>query len=278
VSADLTGVRLKLEWAKRHLADLEDSIEAVLAADGDHFASEFDPQTGQQVYQAQNLPAIKPEWSLMIGDILHNLRSALDHLAWQLVILDGGEPDEQTQFPIRETPFSEKGNFATPQLTPAIRNPEIIDALKKAQPYHGPDGEPIRPDRSPLLHLRRLNNIDKHRLLLVVARVLDSDQMWWGGSPEMAIPQLKISTAPLEEGSPVAWFDWGSAEPPDYFNPHLALTISLNEPNAIGRLRPTPIPVLKLLDTICNWVEREIMSCLFEPLFAQAHSKLPTLG
>jgi hypothetical protein len=270
-------MRLKIEWAKRHLANLEDSIETTLAAEGEHFISKFDPQTGQQVYRAHKLPDINPEWSLMIGDTLHNLRSALDHLAWQLVILDGQKPGEQTQFPIRETPFSKKGNLTPTQLTPPIRSAEIVDALEKAQPYQGPDGEPIRPDWNPLLHLSRLNNIDKHRLLLVVSRVLDFGQMWWGGPTNMPTPALKISTAPLEEGSPVAWFDWGEAEPPDYFNPHITLTVSLNEPATVSQLHPTPVPALTLLRTICDWVEGEVVSCLFEPLFAQAHSKLPAL-
>jgi len=37
---------------------------------------------------------------VLLGDWAHNLRSALDHLMWQLVILYGGTPNRRTQFPI----------------------------------------------------------------------------------------------------------------------------------------------------------------------------------
>ena len=40
------------------------------------------------------------EWSLILGDLLHNLRSALDHLAWQLVVDGGGTPSQDTNFPV----------------------------------------------------------------------------------------------------------------------------------------------------------------------------------
>lgn len=41
--------------------------------------------------------------AVVAGDILHSLRSALEHLAWALVLENGGEPSDSkpaTQFPI----------------------------------------------------------------------------------------------------------------------------------------------------------------------------------
>src|SRR5260370_40101662 len=45
-------------------------------------------------------PAPLDDWSLIFGDCVHNLRSALDHLAWQL----DAQPDASTAFPIRLNP------------------------------------------------------------------------------------------------------------------------------------------------------------------------------
>jgi hypothetical protein len=44
-------------------------------------------------------------WSIIIGEMVHNLRSALDHLVWQLVILETSEQPvgDRTQFPIFES-------------------------------------------------------------------------------------------------------------------------------------------------------------------------------
>lgn len=85
-----------------------------------------------------------PQWRLQIGEILFNLRSCLDHLAWQLVILDGGKPGEYTQFPIRETPFSKAGNLTATQIVPDIKCAQILEALEEVQPYYGPGRTPTR--------------------------------------------------------------------------------------------------------------------------------------
>jgi hypothetical protein len=34
----------------------------------------------------ETLPEIDEEWGLMVGDAIHNIRCALDHLWWQLAI------------------------------------------------------------------------------------------------------------------------------------------------------------------------------------------------
>ena len=41
----------------------------------------------------------------IVGDILHNLRSALDHVAWLLVLLDGGQ---RPMRPTRSQPICDK--------------------------------------------------------------------------------------------------------------------------------------------------------------------------
>jgi hypothetical protein len=100
MATDLSGVMLKIERADAHLAELKDSIEDAHNASGEHFACEVDSQSGEYVYRAHGLPEIDPKWSLIVGELLYNLRSALDHLAWQLVKLDGRKPGKHTQFPV----------------------------------------------------------------------------------------------------------------------------------------------------------------------------------
>ena len=59
---------------------------------------------------------IYPAWQAGVpyrwGAIIHDYRSALDNLVWQLVILNGGEPDSGHSFPIcRQAPTD---GFADP--------------------------------------------------------------------------------------------------------------------------------------------------------------------
>ncbi len=260
----LTGVELKIARAKRHLAELEEAIDATLDDSEHSFPDEFDPQTGKHVYRVRKLPTINPEWSLIAGEVLYSLRSALDHLAWQLVLLDGGTPGDQTQFPVHESPFNKDGSLRTVQLTPPVKHPKILAALDECQPYRGPDGHPAIPYNSFLWRVNKLNNIDKHRLLLVVVCVLDTGQMWWGGSPDQPVPKLKVFVGPLKENSEVAWFDFGGAPAPPDFNPHPEIAITLDEP-ATPEIRL--VPIIKSLDGFCHFVEWDIINFHFRPLF-----------
>jgi hypothetical protein len=103
------------------------------------------------------------EWAPIIGDMAHNLRSALDHVACQLSIANGGDVEcEQTSFPIfvDDAPGSRKqfarcaGMFSHLDRTIA----------RRLQPYQTAD-----PRTHPLWLLHTLNNIDKHRRLHVVS-------------------------------------------------------------------------------------------------------------
>ena len=45
-------------------------------------------------------PVIPLSYSIQIGEIAYNLRSALDHLVWQLVLANYKEPSRSNEFPI----------------------------------------------------------------------------------------------------------------------------------------------------------------------------------
>lgn len=103
-------------------------------------------------------------FAVIFGEVLHDLRSALDHTARLLVQADGNEPVDKgrwlTTFPIHsERPG--RGVDIAPGVSSAIR-----DALDAVQPYN--DAEP---EKNLLWRLQALNNIDKHRLLSVTALI-----------------------------------------------------------------------------------------------------------
>jgi hypothetical protein len=70
----------------------------------------------------------------------------------------------------------------------------------------------------------------------------------------------------VQENSGVAWFDWGDYKPPEDFNPHPALAVSIGEA-AIPGNRATPIPAVDVLDSLCHWARWEILDREFQPLF-----------
>lgn len=168
------------------------------------------------------------DWSLILGDFLTNLRAALDHLAWQLVILEGGTPDKSTQFPIRETEVNAKGN-PSPTKVKGISDVAVLAAIEAAQPFKA-----IRPREQPLYTLNALVNNDKHRLLLVVAHALRVTGMWWSNPEGQEPPEIRLNLGPLSDGDPVAWFDFGDKPAPANFEPHLELELRLKDGPPVG--------------------------------------------
>jgi hypothetical protein len=261
--ADLTGVDLKIRRAKRQLANLKELIEATVNPNTYQFRLQYDANTAKHALTVRSVPVISPDWSVIVGEILYNLRSALDHLAWQLVILDGGTPGYKTQFPILKA--LSKGGLAAAQLRPSIRNSAILEALERVQRHRGPDGNPAPLYDSPLWQLHRLNIIDKHRLLLVVVCVLDVDNMWWGLDDNDPRPSAELVIEPVEEGATVASFDFHGAEPPKDFDAHPSLAVAIHEGEVPGI---SLIPIHDVLNTLVWSIERGVVERHFRALFA----------
>lgn len=112
-------------------------------------------------------PALET-WALVLGDCVHNLRSALDNLAFALARLEQDPPMRpgQIAFPICETKedFDRRRERLFAQLPRSAS--ELIERL---QPFQR-DGLPDKgtPDRDALVLLRWFSNADKHRVPAVV--------------------------------------------------------------------------------------------------------------
>jgi hypothetical protein len=165
VAHPLDGVRAKLTRANRHAEELGREITAWNDRYPYGHTSEFDPDTSTYVFRYRIFEPPPPSWSVIIGDIVHNLASALDHLAWQLVILNGCEPIErQTAFPI----FKDETHWKSSERNGGQWMMEGMSEFHKlALGWYQPcrDDEP---EEHALMRLRQLWNFDKHRTLTPV--------------------------------------------------------------------------------------------------------------
>lgn len=121
-------------------------------------------------------------WSVLIGDVLTNLRAALDHSFWAAAVAHSGEPSNphRVTFPIhtRRKDFTKTAK----ELQPLV-SPKVWEYIASVQPLHGGD----QAYTHPLEILRWLSNVDKHRAVHVVGR---TD---FGGGPVLvhSTPQLE---------------------------------------------------------------------------------------
>ena len=166
----LDGPRAKVKRAKTQLGALyEDSQRFFTKNPNIIAATEFDKKAGNYPIRVKGCPSELPEqWSVIIGEITHDLRSALDLLAWQLALLETPTPYDKMAFPIysvgrsrsKSSFWGERGKGPTCLKSIHRRYWARIEAF---QPYKGGHGY----SHSPLFLLHELNNADKHRLISI---------------------------------------------------------------------------------------------------------------
>jgi len=108
---------------------------------------------------------IDSDISILLGDALHNYRSALDHVAWELTTLGKGATGESTFFPLRLHSRKRRERTSTVEV---VADSEIVDFIDKLQPFHGAG------HNEPLHTLHALNIHDKHRSVLINVRSVDT--------------------------------------------------------------------------------------------------------
>ena len=86
------------------MAALEKEVQAFFATKPYKCSGKPDMQAGKVVYTMDSVEPIPPEIPLLAGDVIRNLRSALDHVAYQLFRHSAGATGEgkHIYFPIAE--------------------------------------------------------------------------------------------------------------------------------------------------------------------------------
>lgn len=173
------GCLVKLERAKVHIGDLEARIAAFREGRPYHAVFNGHVEDGFAHYGVVGVGRLPIVWSAIAGDVLHNLRSGLDH-AWKGIRrLDGHDGN----FPILSAEGFEAGLKRTKQ--PATK--KAVEILDTANAYKA---------GCLLSTIAEMNNIDKHEdLILVASRLADHGD--WSAGPNGAgafLGQLEPNT------------------------------------------------------------------------------------
>jgi hypothetical protein len=167
VISAVESAKLKVERAAVHVEEIHDILWDYLESEPSAITKY--PDGDQQINFLQPPP---PSVAIIGGEVLYQLRSAIDHLTFELVkrnslniqlpkqwergcqfplILDiptKGNPPVPTQLPLAYNAFKD--------VLPGISK-ESFTFIESVQPYHGRDGT------IGLRYLAELSNIDKHR-------------------------------------------------------------------------------------------------------------------
>lgn len=214
----LSGVYAKLDRARIHLAELKRELTPLINPDPYDIRRVQGDDPCKYVYRAHAAPGLPRHIGPIVGDVLHNLASALDHLAGRLVVASGGVPDGSTSYPIHLT-RPKRGI----KISPVISD-EILGTVDNFQPYGL--GKWIG---DYLFLIQQLNEFDKHNDMLLIVAAL---RFTWHGVPHGSEGPAgsRAFNDPLLPGLVVAELIF-DAEP--NYEPDLNLELEV-------RLAPTP--------------------------------------
>jgi hypothetical protein len=254
----LDGVRDKLRRAKAHRDKLQEVIGPVSNLGTRPFAGEVLGDGRVHLYRWHNPPVLDVDAVLILGDCIQNLRSSLDHLAYQLVVLNKKTPSNRWGFPILHRPPRKRWRYGRqqPLSVPGVsaRARQIIEDV---QPYKGGDIG-LR-----LAELHELDIIDKHRHLLVSIHAANTAVTAWFGEPQYGEPRYEFPD-PAVHGAVAVRVHWPVPRPA--LDPNLRFGVGVNFDRRVGK-RFAGCSVILAASRLLVTVEDDIVNDLFAPLF-----------
>lgn len=171
--------KLKVKRANQHITDLNKEILTYIRRKP--YVMVVDAQTvpGQVSLRVKQRIKLPEHWPLVIGDAIHNLRSALDILACDVMRFHQ-RGVASVHFPFAKSPEELEATIRHRTLHRA--SPAVVDLFRELQPY--PGGNDL------LLAIHDFDVRDKHKLINPVTNigiVSGVQVLWPNGTPMLTM-------------------------------------------------------------------------------------------
>ena len=166
----------KLDRAEVHFDDFKSTLGFGANPKGPPTTSGLHLQPDGTLKYSTTAPEPGTKDGIVLGEALHHLRTCLDHLVYALVARKHDPAicvKEKILFPL----FKDANDFLADRrigpnrdrVLPTLVGQDEFTAIESAQPYKR---NPASPTSDPLYVLAQLNNIDKHRIVLIFNQTL----------------------------------------------------------------------------------------------------------
>ena len=202
----MRGPSLKLLRAKQQIQALQLEVRQ-FTEDRDYaFGIAEDTQTREGVAYVYFSKQPPDNWSVVIGEIIHDLRSCLDHIVYQLALRHSRQAMSGSEFPIftdakvfyendgRGIPTRQSGMHKIRGVAPLAQ--EII---RDVQPFNRG-----QPERHVLWVLQQYSNIDKHRMLQLTQTAVDVSDMTIQPTGDIQVGMVRQAEGPMVSGDELA--------------------------------------------------------------------------
>lgn len=261
----IPSARAKFNRAVQQFRRLQEEFRRYIESKPYRVAHEIDEEADEWViaqYPVGDLPA---DWPLVLGEILYNLRSSLDHAIYELTVLNKGTELDGTEFPVfsDSTVYFEKGKKSTgnPSKRSGLydvrgltkKTQAVIEALQPFNVRNLPVGQICT-----LVLLNEMSIIDKHRTLHICRRRI-AGHTWQPTKPAPGSGTVKLIVG-ADPNQRAELFRWPrSMGTPDEMGmeAEMQFEIAFDTGSAVGFTDPQPISL------ICNqliaFVERTMI-------------------
>jgi hypothetical protein len=179
--------RLKLRRAQEHRSEIE-RLAAPFRQVHEYVVTEHVEHNGNRIYRIRTPLKVDPYMSVIFGDFLFNVRSALDHIAVSLV---PAKHQYSASFPIflidpeQTHPGDKKGDQARRETWEKCTKgmpARALTVVRDHQPFNAEppemfDGFDLKPADTVLAILSAFQNADKHRHLVTAVSGLDPEEV-----------------------------------------------------------------------------------------------------
>jgi hypothetical protein len=203
VAHPLESAKLKVERAHDHVRVFNQHVKRFLESDPYLIVRELENDGAQHVYSVRVCGKPPPYLGTIVGDVFHNLRSALDSVVYDLSAPSIPTLTKRERRSIGFPIALDKGKY---DPSPARFASEAAQTqIERAQPYHGEI-----PADEPLGIIHELNRVDKHRHVLVVPAIAMGAQ--WK-RPGTVVSESFHPLGPFEDGAELARFRLTARQP-----------------------------------------------------------------
>ena len=270
----LEGVNAKIQRAQDEIERLARDIADSCEGQRSLFSEELRPDVGDKIWIFRGETPIVPiGYSVRLGEIVYNLRSALDQLIWQLVHANYKTPGRHNEFPLLndESRFNETVKSKLKGVSQ-----KSLDKIKEMQPFCKND------EWDALKTLHSLCNTDKHRSVIFPSYSVDRCKVTYhgGGNPdikphvhlihvfELRKDSIAFSTRPPDANFAIVLFVDMKLSGSDTLNIKKYMNVESDEQQVILVLRDCLSTVQAALDYLSGEIQKH-------PLFGK---RPPLLG
>ena len=167
ITHPFSGIAAKLKRAKETIGDLNARIDAFFKASKYPTMPDIHTKEFLDACAYHKALVIPKEFSVISGEVVHHLRSCLDHVAWHFTSGNYRSSHENSiAFPISKfEPRNNKDEVSNfERKIKGIEKSRVVDLIKEVQPYSRPDN----PIGDLLCIVHELDRFDKHREIALI--------------------------------------------------------------------------------------------------------------